>query len=57
MNINELYLIDDWDDREEEQPETATDEEVWLTQASSYITEYRWLYKPKEYNRKTWTQC
>ena len=54
MNINELYVIDDWDNREEEQPETTTDEEELLIQASCY---YRWLYKPKKYNRKTWTQC
>ena len=44
MNINELYVIDDWDNREEEQPETTTDEEELLIQASRY---YRWLYKPK----------
>ena len=31
MNINELYVIDDWDNREVEQPETTTDEEVLLT--------------------------
>ena len=23
MNINELYVVDDWDNREEEQPETT----------------------------------
>ena len=45
MNINELYVIDDWDNREEEQPETTTDEEELLIQASCY---YRWLYKPKK---------
>ena len=54
ININELYVIDDWNNREEEQPETTTDEEELLIQASCY---YRWLYKPKKYNRKTWTQC
>ena len=44
ININELYVIDDWNNREEEQPETTTDEEELLIQASCY---YRWLYKPK----------
>jgi|TARA_B100000513_G_scaffold154734_1_gene73379 hypothetical protein len=34
MNINELYVIDDWDSREEEEPETTTDEEELLIQAS-----------------------
>jgi hypothetical protein len=45
MNINELYVIDDWDNRDDEQPETTTDEEELLIQASCY---YRWLYKPKK---------
>ena len=47
MNINELYVIDDWDNREVEQPETTTDEEELLIQASCY---YRLLYnyKPKK---------
>ena len=35
MNINELYAIDDWDNREEEQPEITTEEEELLIQASS----------------------
>ena len=34
MNINELYVINDWDNREAEQPETTTDEEELLIQAS-----------------------
>ena len=55
MNINELYVIDDWDNREEEQPETTTDEEELLIRRHLATTDG--CTNLKKYNRKTWTQC
>ena len=45
-NINELYTVEDWNDRRstEETEPTTTDETESLAEASKY---YEWPYKPK----------
>ena len=61
MNINELYVIDDWDNtnREVEQPETTTDEEEQelLIQLQAHPATTDGSTSLKKYNKKTWTQC
>ena len=61
MNINELYVIDDWDNtnREVEQPETTTDEEEQelLIQLQAHPATTDGCTSLKKYNKKTWTQC